>query len=131
MKALSVIQPWAWLIVHGYKDIENRDWCSSYAGQLLIHASKKKSRDEWTSAQWAMDECGLDPDILPQINDVSYGAIVGICDLIGWVDRSQSPWFYGQFGWKLQNARAFKHSIPCRGALGLWEYSGPLIEVVA
>lgn len=26
MKALSIRQPWAWLICAGYKDIENRDW---------------------------------------------------------------------------------------------------------
>ncbi len=26
MKALSIKQPWAWLICAGYKDIENRSW---------------------------------------------------------------------------------------------------------
>ena len=26
MKALSIRQPWAWLIVNGYKDVENRTW---------------------------------------------------------------------------------------------------------
>ena len=26
MKALSIRQPWAWLILHAGKDIENRDW---------------------------------------------------------------------------------------------------------
>lgn len=26
MKALSIKQPWAWLICAGYKDIENRNW---------------------------------------------------------------------------------------------------------
>jgi ASCH domain-containing protein len=28
MKALSVRQPWAWLIVNGYKEVENRDWAT-------------------------------------------------------------------------------------------------------
>jgi len=25
MKALSILMPWAWLIVNGQKDVENRD----------------------------------------------------------------------------------------------------------
>jgi hypothetical protein len=28
-KAISICQPWAWLIVNGYKDIENRIWASN------------------------------------------------------------------------------------------------------
>src|SRR3972149_11819690 len=41
MKALSIIQPWAWLIVHGHKPVENRRWPTSFRGQFLIHAGKK------------------------------------------------------------------------------------------
>ena len=43
MKAISIKQPWASLIAHGIKDIENRTWkCpQKYIGQrVLIHASK-------------------------------------------------------------------------------------------
>lgn len=32
MKAISVRQPWAWLIIHGGKDIENRD-CPNCGGE--------------------------------------------------------------------------------------------------
>jgi len=39
MKALSVRQPWAWLIVNAYKDIENRDWATKLRGRIWIHAS--------------------------------------------------------------------------------------------
>lgn len=39
MKALSIRQPWAWLIANGYKDIENRSWRTNYRGPVLIHAS--------------------------------------------------------------------------------------------
>lgn len=44
MKAITIKQPWASLIVHGIKDIENRTWpCpKKYLGQrVLIHASGK------------------------------------------------------------------------------------------
>lgn len=42
MKVISIKQPWASLIAHGIKDIENRTWkCpQKYIGQrVLIHAS--------------------------------------------------------------------------------------------
>ena len=32
MKALTIKQPWAWAILHGGKDIENRNWFTSVAG---------------------------------------------------------------------------------------------------
>ena len=41
MKALSIRQPWASLIVAGIKDIENRSWVTNYRGKLLIHAAQK------------------------------------------------------------------------------------------
>ena len=44
MKAISIKQPWASLIVEGLKDIENRTWkCpEKYIGQrVLIHSSAR------------------------------------------------------------------------------------------
>lgn len=38
--ALTVQQPWAWLIVKGYKPIENRTWRTDFRGRLVIHAGK-------------------------------------------------------------------------------------------
>ena len=40
MKALSIRQPWAWLIVNSHKHIENCDWPTKFRGRFLIHASK-------------------------------------------------------------------------------------------
>ena len=40
MKALSIRQPWAWLIITGEKLIENRSWHSTFTGSLVIHASQ-------------------------------------------------------------------------------------------
>lgn len=41
MKALSIKQPWASLIAHGIKDIENRTWRTHFRGKIYIHASAK------------------------------------------------------------------------------------------
>ncbi|HLJ95670.1 MAG TPA: ASCH domain-containing protein [Gemmataceae bacterium] len=38
--ALSLKQPWAALLVHGYKTIEVRRWPTARRGRILIHAAR-------------------------------------------------------------------------------------------
>lgn len=40
MKALSVRQPWASFIAHGWKTVECRSWPTKYRGELIICSSK-------------------------------------------------------------------------------------------
>src|SRR5690348_5008438 len=49
MKVLSLLQPWASLVVTGHKRIETRSWNTKYRGEILIHASNK-----WTKEQWKL-----------------------------------------------------------------------------
>ena len=52
MKAISIKQPWASLIAHGIKDIENRTWkCpQKYIGQrVLIQAAKTTVKEGWSA----------------------------------------------------------------------------------
>src|SRR3954467_5168870 len=42
MKTLSLLQPWASLVIMGLKKIETRSWKTGYRGSLLIHASLGK-----------------------------------------------------------------------------------------
>ena len=41
MKAISIKEPWASLILNGHKTIETRTWKTTYRGKLLLCASKK------------------------------------------------------------------------------------------
>ena len=43
MKALSLKQPWAELIIQGRKIIETRKWKTNFRGEFYIHASKSKN----------------------------------------------------------------------------------------
>lgn len=36
MRILSVRQPWAWALVDGWKDVENRSWRTAYRGPIAI-----------------------------------------------------------------------------------------------
>lgn len=39
MKTITIRQPWASLIINGYKEYEFRSWKTKYRGELLIHAA--------------------------------------------------------------------------------------------
>jgi hypothetical protein len=40
MKALTVLQPWAQLLILGAKRYETRSWKTKHRGPLLIHAGR-------------------------------------------------------------------------------------------
>ena len=121
MKTLSIRQPWAWLIVSGIKNIENRKWATKYRGTLLIHASKK-----WDQA--GFDFANAMGKFVPDRKDHVFGAIVGKVNLVDCVTSHGSRWFFGSQGFVLEDPGKFTTPIPCRGQLGLWrfreEYTG-------
>ncbi len=123
MKALSIRQPWAWMILHGGKDIENREWPTRFRGRVLIHASKGMTRDEWEIA-WEFahnsgagakaSEMSLTCDNIPR------GGIVGSVEIVDCVMHSDSRWFCGSYGFVLRNPIVLPFQ-PCRGALGFFD----------
>jgi hypothetical protein len=133
MKALSIKQPWAWLICAGYKDIENRDWSiirrPGFSGSLKGWALELPSRI-YVHAGRSLDTEGLNyltgmilpgTDKLPYSDNYVLGAIVGEVDIVDCVTESKSPWFVGKYGFVLKNPKLYEHPIPCRGALGFFE----------
>ena len=38
MKALTLRPQWAWFVVNGHKDIENRSWPTRLRGRIWVHA---------------------------------------------------------------------------------------------
>ena len=44
-KCLSVRQPFAWAIIKGAKDVENRGQMRKYVGRLYIHAGRTEMTD--------------------------------------------------------------------------------------
>ena len=118
MKALSIRQPWAWLIVNGYKDIENRVRPTQLRGRVMIHAGK--AVDSYALALWLSDSV-LRAIPMPNIQELVTGAIIGEVDITGCVTASKSPWFTGPYGFVLANPKAYEQPIPCKGKLGFFE----------
>ena len=113
LRVLSVQQPWAWLIVHGGKDVENRRWRTRYRGLVAIHASLRLDHD-FALGRWPLPRNVA----LPPLDTLPRGAIVGVATIVDCVDQSDSPWFSGPFGFVLRDARTIA-PLPWRGALGL------------
>lgn len=128
MKALSIRQPWAWLIVHGYKDIENRDWPTHFRGRFLIHAGKTMRRadyDEAVDFARSLNPCRKCIPI-PAFDDLPRGGFVGLADLVRCTDSHASPWFTGPFGFVLANAQPMEFR-PGRGRLGFFSASDQIL----
>jgi hypothetical protein len=120
MKALSIRQPWAWLIVNGWKDIENRSWPTKYRGDLLIHASKGMTRSEYDEALEATQEARGSLDGFPSFDSLQRGGIVGAVKLVDCVSKCNSPWFFGPYGFVLSTAIDIPF-LPYKGQLGFFE----------
>ncbi len=122
--ALTLKNPWAHLIAHGGKTVENRSWMP-HAGVdwLLIHAGKGWDH----SADFGSFYVG----------DVQVSAIVATASLLFACDSSLNSdtvvcgcgeWAMPrQCHWRLGGVRALHDPVPCDGKQGLWRPSGDVI----
>jgi hypothetical protein len=118
MKALSLKQPWAELILQGKKTIELRKWNTNFRGQFLIHASKVPDEK-------GMKAFGFD--------NLPCGGIVGEAVLVDVKDYKKTKDFekdknkhlanvsWGNYGFILKDPRRVDFT-PCRGNLNFWEF---------
>lgn len=128
MKAISIRQPWAWLIINAGKDIENRDWLTNFRGRILVHASLGMTRAEYGDAySTARMASGHD---LPPMADLQRGGIIGSVEIVDCVKASTSPWFFGTFGFVLANPRPLPF-VPFKGSLGFFDVPDHLVQGAA
>lgn len=128
IKVLTVKQPWASLIVHGIKDIENRTWMcpKKYIGQrILVHVSKSKTKslqfqltDEQVKCIYEHFNGNIPLLIEPK------GVIIGSVEIVDCVQNHPSLWAEkGVYNWVLANPVLFEKPIEnVKGKLGLWSY---------
>lgn len=130
MKVLSIKQPWAWLIIHGGKDIENRTWKTKYRGRFLVHASQGMTRGEYEDARTLVDDIGSMELYMrfPSFKALQRGGIVGSVELVDCVTASDSPWYMGDVGFVLRDPRPIPFTR-YKGRLGL--FSAPELEGLA
>lgn len=134
VKALSVRQPWASLIIAGLKPVENRTRPTKYRGSLLVHASLGPLR----GGPWA-ERCGnkcqgqCDDHVCHALDWLDeqgcgypVGAVIGQVDLVDCVQGHPSPWAApGAWHWVLANPKKFDAPVPYPGRLGLFDAPDP------
>ena len=125
MKAITIKQPWASLIVHGIKDIENRTWpCpKKYIGQrVLIHSSAIpvemiNPNSVFTRQQWDSFSLGFQREIICGEGYIN-SAIIGSVEIIDCVMNHPSIWAEkGVYNWLLANPILFPEPIPVWGII--------------
>ena len=121
MQALSIRQPWAWLITHGHKDIENRTWHTACRGPVLIHTGQRLDDD----ADYARDLASEIGVAMPQ--DLPLGGIVGMARIIDCVTYADSPWFCGTYGFVLADARPLPF-VACPGRRKVFQVNPSILS---
>ena len=124
MKIISIKQPWASLIVEGYKRYEFRTWKTKYRGKILIHASKgfvKSDINEFKHLNLSFPT----------------GVIIGEVELIDCIEVNEilskkifeednivyrNVLGFQGYAWKIDKIKKYDEHIQINGKLGLWEY---------
>jgi hypothetical protein len=115
MKALSIYQPWAYLIAIGEKRIENRAWKTAHRGPFLIHAGANRKLLETR------------PDLMARVTDptaLAFGAIVAVVDLVDCVpldEVASEPYAVGPWCWLLADPEPITPPVPARGMQRLFD----------
>ncbi|WP_158680025.1 ASCH domain-containing protein [Deinococcus sp. NW-56] len=104
LRALSIQQPWAELILRGDKNLEYRSRRMREMGPLLVHASGTRVPENFGGRD-------LDPDALP------YRALVGVVDVVGVQEVEGED---GLYAWQLAYPRRFRTPLPYSGAAGIF-----------
>jgi len=102
MKALSIKQPYASLIAHGIKNIENRTWKTKFRGRIYIHASGKKVKSEdfglmisdemYIDYSKKLKNKGITERTADFLYSQSISAIIGEVDIIDCIINHESIW---------------------------------------
>jgi hypothetical protein len=118
MKCLSIRQPWAWLILNGFKDLENRMFPTRLRGRILIHTGKKTRIDDHVAAMRMLAQ--IKGIRMPPLKSMPFGGIVGSVSIIDCVTESTSPWFVGKYGFVMRAPNALP-LVPLKGKLGFFD----------
>lgn len=124
MKVITIKQPYASLIINGYKKYEFRSWKTKHRGKLLIHAGKQMNKQM--------------RERVKHLNlDYPSGCIIGAVELTDCVkiddhllkELDDNVIIYGNksdyegYIWKVCNPYKFTDLISCNGKLSLWDYN--------
>lgn len=134
MKAITIRQPYAQLIVRGLKRYETRSFATKFRGALAIHAGKTPVEDTLRT----MDEDTVQRlrFELGELEDLPVGAVIGAVFIEDCIpvdaafrakiteeERAVGDYSDGRYAWLLADTPLeLSRPIPCAGAQGFWNF---------
>ena len=131
MKALTLWQPWASLIVLRHKRFETRSWkMDGLIGErIAIHAAKRPSKDLDYELINELAKLALDPAHLPLGAVVGSGVITALFRTEAIAPNLPRPelvfgdYSPGRWAWRIEDVEALPEPVPARGRQGIWEWT--------
>ncbi len=145
---LSVHAPWAWALMHGGKDVENRSKSfprrrngEEVLGRVWVHASLWPGGRGFPgprSARWGpwhrkmlIARTGSGREVHHGETWRLRGHIVGSVEVYGYADESDSPWYVpGSLAILVRDPQPLAKPVPAKGALGWWTVPEPTLSQV-
>lgn len=133
MKALTIYQPWAGLVIHGPKRFENRNHNSfrRHRGELAIHAARADAYCYGVIGRLVrtlgVNVETVDRWITGPSDRTVFSAIIGVVSVIDFGPPShfsagdnRDVFLEGPFAMKFAEPIALPTPVQCRGRQGLW-----------
>lgn len=138
---ITLTQPWASLMAHGWKTIETRSWRTHFRGPLAIHSAKGFPR----ACRDLLVDRPMFGALLKQSGyvcaaDLPLGQVLAVCNLdnchrtedmagiISDMETELGDYGPGRFAFLTSDLRKMKVQIPMVGGLGIRRLAHPITE---
>ena len=118
MKALSIKQPFAELILQGKKTIELRKWNTKFRGDFLIHAPQKSDQKAMKKFNFTSLPTGK---VLGKVSLVGIKKYISKDEHRADIEKHLGDDAWGNYGFILTNPFRLSKPVTCKGKLNFWE----------
>jgi hypothetical protein len=136
MKAITIWQPYANLILAGLKRYETRTWSTNYRGKLVIHAGSGGGARERKVIEMIRAQL---PEHAAVVSALKNGVALGTVELVAVhpctalivspLEREVGNWD-SKFAWELADPVWFEQPIATRGFQGLWDWGRAILPTI-
>ena len=141
LRAISVRQPWASLLLTGVKRFECRSWRVKQPGVLLVHASGSKAAGIRGLRQERAFHAALLYAKLTDEADWPFSAIIGAVEIARFWEPGLRPRALSardayladapdSYLWEVSRRWPFVKPVSCKGKLGLWQPDATIYKAV-
>jgi hypothetical protein len=145
-KVITLLQPWAQLVVLGFKQFETRTRRTEFRGEIFIHSSARMYAGDLELCQVEphFKKCIPDPHVL-QMGKIIGKAVIEACypaeEIADFLQKEAAKgseiaarelkfgdFRKGRFAYSMTHAVLFQNPIFARGNVMIWDYPHPDID---